>query len=145
MPQAAPPRLLTLRQAAEESGLTLKALRSRADRGQVQTVQRPDPHGQPVRLVPRSELERLGLLPAGPDQELHQELEQLRTALAEQRQLTERVQRDQLAEHQAHEHTRAALHEQRALTTTLQADLDAIAAAGPIKALRLRRRLKTTA
>lgn len=151
MPLTASQRLLTLRQAADATGLSLKALRSRADRGQIQTVRRPDSNGQPLRLVPRTELERLGLIPVDPDQELHHELEQLRAELAEQRRLAEHAESAHQVEHQAHEHTRAALHEQRARAAAaaqrsddLQAALDAITTAGPIKALRLRRRLKTT-
>lgn len=143
MPQPAP-RLLTLRDAAEVSGLTLKALRSRADRGQIQTVRRPDANGQPIRFVPHAELERLGLVPTDPDQTLKDELDQLREQLQDARRLTEHAESAHQVEHDAHEHTRAALHEERARAATLQADLDAIAAAGPIKALRLRRRLKTT-
>ena len=46
----------TLSEAAERSGVTVEALRRRADRGTLRTVKR-----EGVRRVPRSELERAGL------------------------------------------------------------------------------------
>lgn len=59
----APPRLLSLDEAAELCGTTRKALARRADRGTLETVLRGG-----RRFVPRGELERVGLLrtPGGP-------------------------------------------------------------------------------
>lgn len=150
-----PERLLTIREAADAAGLSSKAMRSRVDRGQVRVVRQPDRHGQPVRLVPRSELARLGLASDTHDDgelaQLRADLATARADLAASRQLAERAESAQAAEHQAHEHTRAALAEQAAerhaaeqRAEAIAADLDAITA-GPIAAWRLRRRRRTLA
>lgn len=49
--------MLTIAEAAEVTGLTKKALRNRVDRGQVRSVLRDG-----MRHIPRSELERAGLM-----------------------------------------------------------------------------------
>ena len=49
--------MLTIAEAAEVIGLTKKALRNRVDRGQIRSVMRDG-----MRHIPRSELERIGLL-----------------------------------------------------------------------------------
>jgi hypothetical protein len=51
------PRVLTATEAAAATGLTVRAIRRRLDRGTLQHVKRDG-----VRLIPRSELERHGLL-----------------------------------------------------------------------------------
>lgn len=50
----------TIAEAAAATGLTKKAMRNRVDRGQLRAVLRDG-----VRRIPRSELDRLGLLGAG--------------------------------------------------------------------------------
>jgi excisionase family DNA binding protein len=50
-------RTLTVSEAAEATGLTQKAIQNRIDRGQLRAVVRDG-----LRRIPRSELERLGLL-----------------------------------------------------------------------------------
>jgi len=154
-------RLLTLRQAAEITGSTVKALRSRAERGSLRTVKR-ERGDQLVRLVPRSELIRTGLLADVDEAEraqaaeatgLREQLSALRADLTNARALTQKAQSRETAERAAHDQTRDALHEARADAEhvraaaaverdELRAQLAEIAAAGPIRALRLRRRLR---
>ncbi|MCL2418949.1 MAG: hypothetical protein FWD04_06635 [Conexibacteraceae bacterium] len=57
------PSRMTLTEAAEATGLPRRNLESRIERGQLRAV-RAERNGKPVRLVPVSELERLGLLTA---------------------------------------------------------------------------------
>ncbi len=154
-------RLLTLRQAAEATGSTVKALRSRAERGSLRTVKR-ERGGQLVRLVPRSELIRSGLLTDVDDAEraqateateLRAQLTALRADLTNARALTQKAQSRETAERAAHDQTRQVLYEARANAEhvraavgverdELRAQLAEIATAGPIRALRLRRRLR---
>ena len=111
---AGAPRLLTLSEAAAETGLSQKAIARRVERGTLRAVH--DEHGR--RVVPRAELDRAGLLgrgsPAG-ELVLWRELYE-----------RERDARD-LAERE-----RAELREL----------LAAIANAGPIRAARLRRQAR---
>ncbi len=60
---ASQPRTYTISEAAEATGLTAKALRSRVDRGSIPAVQGRD--GK--RRIPHSELFRAGLLPLQDD------------------------------------------------------------------------------
>jgi DNA-binding transcriptional MerR regulator len=129
----------TLSEAAERCGVSVAALRRRADRGTIRTVKRDG-----VRRVPRSELERAGLgvaAPATPAEvvrELAETIRRQERELAALRALPERVdaerERVAAAEHRAADSAAEALR--------LRAELDAIAAAGPIRALRLRQRLR---
>lgn len=113
-----PQRLLTISEAATATRLSRKALTRRIERGTLRSVK--DPQGR--RVVPRGELERAGLLgeavaqgsPAG-------ELVIWRDLYERERQ--EREQSDARAQ-------------------DLERELVAIANAGPIRALRLRRRLR---
>lgn len=138
-----PARTYTLREAAELCGLELSVMRKRADRGTLRTVKRGG-----VRLVPHSELERLGLLPDAEVRRLAGELERARRELAGVRQLTERAQSALEAERQAHDLTRDELVEQRAAAVTAdaqRAELEAeLAAAGPLKAWRIARARRRT-
>jgi hypothetical protein len=154
-------RLLTLRQAAEATDSTVKALRSRAERGSLRTVKR-ERGGQLVRLVPRSELIRAGLLAdvdtaeraqAAEATELREQISALRADLTNARALTEKAQSREAAESVAHDQTRGALHEARADAEHVRAAaaeerdelrscLDEITNAGPIRAFRLRRKLR---
>jgi hypothetical protein len=121
------PRLLTLVEAAAETGLSRKALARRIERGTLRAVH--DHEGR--RVVPRAELDRAGLLdrgsPAGeagtvggsPGGEvvIWQELYE-----------REREQREAVQEREVE----------------LRVQLAAIANAGPIRALRLRRALRAS-
>lgn len=130
----------TLSEVAERCGVSVAALRRRADRGTLRTVKRDG-----VRRVPRSELERAGLRldeqPASPAEfvrELTETIRRQERELAALRALPERVEQERgrvgAAEHRAAESASEAMR--------LRAELDAIAAAGPIRALKLRRRLR---
>jgi DNA-binding transcriptional MerR regulator len=129
----------TLSEAAERCGLSVAALRRRADRGTIRTVKRDG-----VRRVPRSELERAGLgveAPATPAElvrELAETIRRQERELAALRALPERVdaerERVAAAEHRAADSAAEALR--------LRAELAEIAAAGPIRALKLRQRLR---
>lgn len=115
------PRLLTISEAASSTGLSRKALTRRIERGSLRAVK--DDRGR--RVVPRGELERAELLNADgtPGDEGYPggELVVWR-ALYEQ----ERQEREEAAAH----------------ARELEHDLIAIANAGPIRALRLRRQLR---
>jgi excisionase family DNA binding protein len=60
------------REAAQLCGVSLTAMRSRADRGSIKTVMRGA-----QRRVPRSELERTGLLPDAEIRNLRQQIADL--------------------------------------------------------------------
>jgi hypothetical protein len=134
--------LYTLAQAAERTGLTLRALRKRADRGSLETVKRAG-----VRYVSHAELRRAGLLSGqglapgqldtavseSPGSELLERLERLAaengrlkalTAIAES---TEQALTDEL-------------HQARALAGELEALDRELAAAGWWGAWRIARR-----
>jgi excisionase family DNA binding protein len=130
---------LTLSEAAERCGVSVAALRRRADRGTLRTLKRGG-----VRRVPRVELERAGLsvdAPASPAElvrELAETIRRQERELAALRALPERVdaerERVAAAEHRAADSAAEALR--------LRAELAEIATAGPIRALRLRQRLR---
>ena len=131
----------TLREAAQLTGITVAALRRRADRGTIQTVQRDG-----RRRVPRSELERAGLRVGPPPEsaelvaQLAQTIRDQERELAALRLLPARVE----AERRRVEDLAADQAAAAAARDELQAQVDAIAAAGPIRALRLRRQLRST-
>lgn len=144
----------TIREAAKRCKVTYQSMRKRVDRGTIQTVKK-----EGVRLVPRSELERAGLWPGSTtsDAELHKENERLRQELEQHRVLTEQAQSTAEAERTAR--TAAEAEMSKAKTERLaaeqlaeakqkkadafQADLEEISKAGPIKALRLRRQIRS--
>lgn len=109
------PRLLTISEAAALSGLSRRAMAKRVERGSVRSVR----NERGWRVVPRTELERLGLIgegqtPGGPVvvwQELYE---------------ATRQERDQAQER----------------ARSLELELVAIANAGPIRAMRLRKQLR---
>lgn len=128
------PRLLSINDVAAATGLTRKAIERRADRGTLRFVH--DERGR--RMIPRAELERTGLLDQGSPA--------VGGEVVVWRELFER-------ERQAHEQTREQLQSaadaerQRgdkaaARAEQLHAELVAIANAGPIRAFRLRRRIR---
>lgn len=115
---AGTPRLLTIAEAASATGASTKAIARRIERGTLRAVH--DNQGR--RVVPRTELERVGLLnedgePGNPGGELV-------------------IWRDLYQQERANRETA----DQRALT--LERDLVAIANAGPLRALKLRRQLR---
>jgi len=117
---AGTPRLLTIAQAAEATGLSRKAIARRAERGTLRYVHSPE--GQ--RMIPHAELDRAGLLDRGsPGGEPASGGE-----IVIWRDLYEREREDrEQAEVRAQE---------------LREQLVAIANAGPIRALRLRRQFR---
>jgi hypothetical protein len=137
--------LLTIRQAARVCQLGPQALRRRVDRGTIQAVKGHDG----LRRIPRAELERAGLWPGQPHggqelelraelQRAHRELAGLGARADAEQQARERA---ELAHHQA----RAAQRTAEAQHAQLAAELDELAAAGPIRAWRLRRELRQAA
>jgi len=149
----APVQTFSIREAAERCAVSYQAMRRRVDRGSVQALTTDG-----VRRIPRSELERVGLWPgakAGAPQEvqrLQAELERARGELRELRLLPQRVD----AEREARERIEQAFHREHAERREaelageklsgergeLRCQLDEIASAGPIRALRLRRKLR---
>ena len=115
------PRLLTISEAASATGLSRKALTRRIERGSLRAVK--DERGR--RVVPRGELERAELLnlDGSPGEEGYPGGELV-------------IWRD-LYEQERQEREEADAH-----TRELEHDLIAIANAGPIRALRLRRQLR---
>lgn len=112
------PRLLTISQAASLTGLSRKALARRIERGTLRSVK--DAEGRHV--VPRGELERAQLIgvdgkPGNPGGEL---------VLWRELYERERQEREQMA----------------GRAQELERELVAIANAGPIRAMRLRRHLR---
>jgi hypothetical protein len=143
-------RSYTVREAAEVCGLSYQAMRTRVDRGQLQVIKRDG-----SRRIPQIELEKAGLLggPADPEvAQLRSENAQLRHELQAMRTLPARVE----AEREARERMEEAFHQARAKQQAaehvgeqvrrerdeLDAQLQEIASAGPIRALRLRRRFR---
>ena len=114
LPAGAPPdkkRLLTIREAASETGLSTKALARRVERGTLRAVK--DDQGR--RVVPRAELERAGLFDEGnPGGEL-------------------------VVWRELYERERLVAEESRERASELEKELIAIANAGPIRAYKLRR------
>jgi excisionase family DNA binding protein len=115
------PRLLTISEAATLTGLSRKALTRRVERGSLRAVK--DERGR--RVIPRGELERVELL--NPDGSPGDEGSPGGELV---------IWRD-LYEHERQEREAADAHARE-----LEHDLIAIANAGPIRALRLRRQLR---
>ena len=140
-------RTYSLREAAELCGTTLVAMRSRADRGSLQTVLQDG-----ERRVPHAELERAGLLPHAELRQLRRRVEELTDELASSRQLVVSTERAAAAEREARERLEAALFERQAAAAaaiatadelrSLEADLRA---AGPIRAWKLARTCRKAA
>ena len=96
-----------------------------------------------------AELERAGLLPDAEVAGLRAHLERTQRELTAQRQLVVTVGRNASVEREARDRVEAGIHEERAQRAAaeqqrdeLTATLEEIAAAGPIRALRLRRALR---
>jgi len=136
----------TIREAAEACGLTYEAMRARVDRGTIRAGKR---HGDAARVIPKRELQRVGLLPGDDHGDLHAEVQRLRAELKAHRLLTEKAQGETAAERGGRERMEQAFHRARAekqaadqAAEELRAQIEEIAAAGPIRALRLRRKLR---
>jgi excisionase family DNA binding protein len=139
----------TTAEAARLTGTTVRALRKRIERGTLRAARA----GEGWR-IPRSELERAGLHMAAPAaatelvRELAETIRRQERELAALRALPAKVDqhRRSLAaldgERQAAE-LRAA--QSQAEADALRAEVNQIAAAGPIRALRLRRKLRAAA
>lgn len=132
-------RLLTVAEAVAATGLSRKVITGRMDRGTLRTVK--DDSG--TRRVPRAELQRAGLLDSSHPGE---SANKTRGELVIWRELYER-------ERDEHEATRERLNDQaeeerrrveeaQAAAAELREQLAAIANAGPIRAMRLRRELR---
>jgi polyhydroxyalkanoate synthesis regulator phasin len=129
-------KTFTFAEAAEATGLTKKALRNRVYRGQIQAVLHDG-----VRRIPRSELEREGLLISGAETgERHEVAPEIAHELSQETglmsDLLERLERQagELAELRLltreaeslksdRDHLEVALHETRAKVTELEAKL----------------------
>lgn len=132
-----------MREAAEACGISYEAMRTRVDRGRLEVVKRDG-----TRRIPEVVLERAGLLGGPTDPEvvqLRSENTGLREELQAMRALPARVE----AERQAREQMEGAYHQERTereaadqAAAELREQLDEIASAGPIRALRLRRKLR---
>ncbi len=132
-----------MREAAKACGVSYQAMRTRVDRGQVEVVKRDG-----TRRIPEVDLEKVGLLSGPTDPEvvhLRSENAELRHELQTMRALPARVE----AEREARERMEEAFHQARAekqagdqAAEELRRQLEEIAGAGPIRALRLRRRLR---
>lgn len=101
----------TIREAAEACGMTYEAMRARVDRGTLSAGRR---RKDGARIIPKSELERQGLLPGAQTAELQQELDRLRRELMTHRLLTEKAESATAAERQARELVEYAMHKERA-------------------------------
>ena len=137
----------TIREAADACGLTYEAMRARVDRGTIRAGKRREDGS---RVIPESELQRTGLLPGADVATLRAEVDRLQSELKTHRLLTEKARSETGVERAARERIEEALHQARAekqaadqAAEELQTQLKEIAAAGPIRAFRLRRKLRT--
>lgn len=101
----------TIREAADACGLTYEALRARVDRGTIRAGKRRE---DAARVIPKSELQRVGLLPGDEHADLHAEIVRLREELQAHRLLAERAQGETAVEREARERIEQALHQERA-------------------------------
>lgn len=108
----------TIREAAELCGMTYEALRARVDRGTIRAGKRRE---DAARLIPKSELQRTGLLPGADMAKLLVEVDRLRVELKSHRLLTERAQSATAAERHARDLAEQALHQERALRLEAEA------------------------
>jgi excisionase family DNA binding protein len=136
----------TTAEAARLTGTTVRALRKRIERGTLRAAR-----GGGGWRIPRSELERAGLHISPPAEATELVAELAETIRRQERELA--ALRALPAKVEQHRHTLAALHGERqaaelraaqsdAEAQALRAEVAQIAAAGPIRALRLRRKLR---
>lgn len=129
------PRLLSLTEAASATGLSRKAIERRADRGTLRFVH----DGRGLRVIPRAELERAGLLDKGTPAVGGGEIVVWRDLFEREREAHDET-RELLTDRAEDERRRGDQAIARA--DRLHADLAAIAHAGPIRAMRLRRQAR---
>jgi len=143
----------TIREAADLCNMTYEAMRARVDRGSIQAGKR---RADGTRVIPKSELERLGLLPGADVAALVKEVNELRAEIKVHRQLTQRAESTATAEQQARELAEQTMHqalaekqtlalqltelEQQQTTTAIQ--LERISSAGFFERRRLLRELR---
>jgi excisionase family DNA binding protein len=138
----------TTAEAARLTGTTVRALRKRIERGTLRAAR-----GGEGWRIPRSELERAGLHISAPVPATELVRELVETIRRQERELI--ALRALPAKVEQHRHTLAALDVERqeaqrraaqsdAEAQALRAEVEQIAAAGPIRALRLRRKLRAT-
>jgi hypothetical protein len=125
----------TIRDAADQCGVSYETMRKRVDRGSVRSVKQDG-----VRLVPRAELDRTGLWPGSqPETVSGTELEQLRTALTIARQELETlraVPKQLTAEREARGRLEAELFERQAIAAAAEERAaEAVAAADELRGL----------
>jgi len=136
----------TTAEAARLTGTTVRALRKRIERGTLRAAR-----GGEGWRIPRSELERAGLHISAPAAAAELVRELAETIRRQERELI--ALRALPAKVEQHRHTLAALDVERqeaqrraaqsdAEAQALRAEVEQIAAAGPIRALRLRRKLR---
>lgn len=136
----------TTAEAARLTGTSVRALRKRIERGTLRAARADDGW-----RIPRSELERAGLRIGPPAAAVDVVRELAETIRRQERELA--ALRALPAKIEQHRHTLAALDNERqeahlraadsdAEALRLRCELDRIAAAGPIRALRLRRELR---
>jgi len=118
-------RTLTLIEAAEVCGVSVKALQRRAERGTLSVVLRDG-----VRRVPMTSLEAAGLLPDAEVRGLRDELARLERELSTHRLLVERVERQADAEAEARARAEAAAVEARAAERQARDELRELARLG---------------
>jgi hypothetical protein len=113
--------VFTIREAAELCGVTYEAMRTRVDRGSVRVSKR---RADGARVIPKSELERLELLPGSDVAALTKEVNELRETIKAQRLLTERAESEAAAEQRARELAEQTVHQERAEKQSLALQLD---------------------
>ena len=112
--------LYTIREAAQLCDTTYEALRARVDRGTIRAGKRRE---DAARMIPRSELQRTGLLPGADVAELQSEVGRLQAELRTHRLLSEKAQSATAAERQAREQVERAFHQERAEKQTVESQL----------------------
>jgi excisionase family DNA binding protein len=138
----------TTAEAARLTGTTVRALRKRIERGTLRAAR-----GGEGWRIPRSELERAGLHISAPVPATELVRELVETIRRQERELI--ALRALPAKVEQHRHTLAALDVERqeaerraaqsdAEAQALRGEVEQIAAVGPIRALRLRRKLRAT-
>jgi hypothetical protein len=110
----------TIREAADACGMTYEAMRARVDRGTLLASKRRE---DGARIIPKRELERLGLLPGADMAELQKELDRLDRDLKAYRLLSKKAESALGAERRARELVEHAVHKERAEKQSLSLQL----------------------
>jgi hypothetical protein len=110
----------TIREAADACGMTYEAMRARVDRGSLRAGKRRE---DGTRVIPKSELERLGLLPGADVAELQAEVDRLQKELRTHRLLAERAEGQTVAERKARELIEQTMYQERSEKQSLTLQL----------------------